>query len=628
MPRRNTGSNAVQDHHHSGVEGAGTKLLLTLSLIFTSIITILLLCSDRGPWTNSGHLYHFVEGNRASVQLIIGVLAGIFGGFNLYSICALINFSTRLRLFDTSNTLDRLGLWNALCSRRLDWSLPYRFSILLTVFWTLARVPGAIWIGALTPIETSSYSSTIRTLDTPKYNVTSQLYFASLDHTKQATAIHSPLGVFSYSPNYELEGLIVNQAGSATSYRNASQLQKKLDNTAYSYKGRSYGVGSSVGLTDQAWNSDLVLGYRYLETGYATTVSCIHNDTSGWKLDPTKRISAPNSMFPDCYLVTGLLVNGKGEGYAACFLRSPDGIFALTGSHNENSMIPNAYEIATGNAYAAFNSTQCIVDFVPTNFVVAVNRTNSTIEVISQDDSNTAIAAEDIDPSKSLITIAMRMPTSFSQHHACDIYTSLVGNAFESNVQSTISMFDAAAISNATWNQSQTLRSVEDTLTSMLDNSLLAFSSAQLMIANDTKPANATVTLSAVRIGKSVYIYIVAGMNFAILLLCLVELIRTRNWTGLSTLDYANIKDIIVSTSKGGSLIAEEAMKRQEGSKDGSEIGTIRVQAEGTREDIKLVGVDVENDEEKGSRNPFRRRNKGPIGTNELKPLTTDDPPE
>ena len=620
-------SNVVRDHHHSGVEGSATKLLLTLSLIFTSIVTILLLCSDRGPWTNSGHLYDFVESNRASVQLIIGVLAGIFGGFNLYSICALINFSTRLRLFDTSHTLDHLGLWNALCSRRLDWSLPYRFSILLIIFWTLARIPGAIWIGALTPIETSSYSSTIRTLDTPKYNDTSRQYLASLDFTKRATAIHNPLGVFTYSPNYELEGLIVNQAGSATSYRNASQLQKKLDNTVYSYKGRSYGVGSSAGLTDQAWSSNLVLGYRYLETGYATTVSCKYNDTSGWKLDPTKQVYSNDGTYPYCYLVSGGLVNGGSDKYAACSLGSPDGIFALTGSSNPNSAeIVNAYAIATGKAYAAFNSTQCTVDFIPTNFAVSVNRTNSTIEVIPQDALDPAIATEDIDPTKSLVSITMRMLTSFSQHHACDVYTSLVGNTFQSNVQSTNPRFDAAT--NSTWNQSQTLRSVEDTLTSMLDNSLLAFSSAQLMIANDTTPAKATVSLSAVRIGKSVYIYILAGMNFAILLLCLVESIRTRNWTGLSKFDYSNIKDVIVSTSKGGSFIAEEAIKLQEGSKDRSEIGTIRVQSEGKGEDIKLVGVDVENDEEKGSRNPFRRKTKGLVGTNELKPLTTNDPPE
>ena len=107
MPQRNPGSNNVQDCHGFGGEEAGTKLLLVVSLIFTSIATILLLCSDRGPWTSSGLLYRFVESNRASVQLIIGVLAGIFGGLNIYSIRALINFSTRLRLFDTSHTLDR-----------------------------------------------------------------------------------------------------------------------------------------------------------------------------------------------------------------------------------------------------------------------------------------------------------------------------------------------------------------------------------------------------------------------------------------------------------------------------------------------------------------------------------------
>lgn len=104
-----------------------------------------------------------------------------------------------------------------------------------------------------------------------------------------------------------------------------------------------------------------------------------------------------------------------GEGYAASSLGSLDHIFALTGSHNPNSTeISNAYAIATGNSYAAFNNFQCTVDFVPTNFVVAVNRTKSTIEVVPQGDSNSAIVAEDIEPTKNLINITMRMPTSYS----------------------------------------------------------------------------------------------------------------------------------------------------------------------------------------------------------------------
>lgn len=145
------------------LEGYGTKLLLALSLILPSIITILLLHSDRGPWTTSGRLYHFVEGNRASVQLIVGVFAGIFGGLNVYSICTLINFSTRLRLSNTTHTLDHLGLWSAFCSRRLDWSLPPPFLIGLMLFWVTAQVPVAIWNGALTPIETSSHVSPSQT---------------------------------------------------------------------------------------------------------------------------------------------------------------------------------------------------------------------------------------------------------------------------------------------------------------------------------------------------------------------------------------------------------------------------------------------------------------------------------
>lgn len=120
----------------------------------------------------------------------------------------------------------------------------------------------------------------------------------------------------------------------------------------------------------------------------------------------------------------------------------------------------------------------------------------------------------------------MRMPTSFSQQHACDLYTSLLGNTFKQNVQDFGN--DTTSKGTNANTTEQTLRGVQDSLTSMLDSSLLAFSSAQLMIPHDVYLVPVSVSSFAVRIGQSGYIYAVAAINLAIVLLGLLELIRTR----------------------------------------------------------------------------------------------------
>lgn len=96
--------------------------------------------------------------------------------------------------------------------------------------------------------------------------------------------MHDQNGIFSYSPNYDLVGLILTQAAPASNIGNASQPVRKLDNTRYSYAGRSYGVGSSVGLVDKNFVQNTTKGYTYNEIGYLTQVQCIVDSTSDWAI--------------------------------------------------------------------------------------------------------------------------------------------------------------------------------------------------------------------------------------------------------------------------------------------------------------------------------------------------------
>lgn len=54
----------------------------------------------------------------------------------------------------------------------------------------------------------------------------------------------------------------------------------KLDNPNWEYIGRSFGVGSSVGQSDDHIADDRVLNYNYTESGYSANVTCIKNSIS------------------------------------------------------------------------------------------------------------------------------------------------------------------------------------------------------------------------------------------------------------------------------------------------------------------------------------------------------------
>ncbi|MCJ1457310.1 hypothetical protein MMC28_007677 [Mycoblastus sanguinarius] len=356
--------------------------------------------------------------------------------------------------------------------------------------------------------------------------------------------------------------------------------------------GRSYGVGSSVGLVDETFAQNTTRGYTYNENGYLTQVQCVVNSTSNWT------ISGPEvyfpSTYPSLYMVAGTLANGNNENYAACGLGSPDGIFALVGSSRQNK---NVFAIAAGQNYAALDKIQCTVDFIPSEFSVSVNRTERLITVGLLASGS---GVRDIEPTGKIAAITMRMPTSFSQQHACDLYTSLVGNTFMQNIQA-IANDTNSKDTNANTTE-QTLRRVQDSLTSMLDNTLLAFSSAQLMIPRDVYSVSVSLSSSAVRIGESRYIYAVSAVNFVIILLSLIELIRTRVWKGLSRFNFTDVRSLIVGAAKGGTIIAEEAERirvqydagdRTEKSEDRA-LGRIRVRLELLGADSRLVGVGQE----------------------------------
>ena len=180
-----------------GEEHLKTRLLWATALLSTSVATVLLLSSNRAPWTNSGRFYAFVTSERATVQIIVQILSQSFGALDVYALCSLINFGTRLRLAGNLYTLDQLQFWSAISLQRLDWALPLGLMIILMLFNAMIRVPGAIWAGALTPVVTSAHPSSTPLLQVPQYGPASEYIWGHLTWLAPEQSIHDPNGLFS-----------------------------------------------------------------------------------------------------------------------------------------------------------------------------------------------------------------------------------------------------------------------------------------------------------------------------------------------------------------------------------------------------------------------------------------------
>jgi len=436
---------ASQAAPHAGIEKTWMKYRSVPGLFLTSVVVALLVWSDRSNWTDTGQFYQLTTRIRATSQIFVQILSHL-GALHVYILCALVNLPTRLRLTERPAALDLLKFWSALCGVRLDLSLPLQSLVPLTVFIIVVLLPGALWAGALTPVVTSTSFTSQPTpafsrclyLSVPQYSNASDKYWWNITWLSPWPSLRNEKGFFTYSPNYDLQGRILNLAASATSRDNTTQRHAKIDNTQFSYTGRSFGVGSSVGLVDGLLNNSSTLSYNYTEIGYRAQVWCITNGTLDWTLSEVE--TSQEVTYPNMYIASGTHANAASDRYAACGFRSSDGIVALASQAYKGR---NLFSIAAGQSYSALNGTQCNVTFSPTNFSVSVNLTQRMITVSPLP---LQLRVPDINPAGGLIAIAMRKLTSFSQQNACTLYTSVIGNTLQSNIDNVNASRIAAPI--------------------------------------------------------------------------------------------------------------------------------------------------------------------------------------
>ncbi|OAG12261.1 uncharacterized protein CC84DRAFT_1073278, partial [Paraphaeosphaeria sporulosa] len=523
-------------------------------LVITTTLSTTLLAADRYKWRATGMVYSLANRYPASVAFTVQLLAAFFGVIHVAVICKLINYALRLRLKKASVSLDVLRTWVDMTIPRIDWDLPLRFFFPVMCMVLLSLVPAALWAGSFAPLVSST--RTWMQLEVPAYGNVSFIKEYPMEIGKAGPSVRNSKGLFTYSVGQQLIAPLLSAAAGSSSNDSAKLVHAKIDNTQFSYTGRSYGVGASVGLRDIAITQPATnaAGYKYAEEGYLTTVTCIYNQTSNFTL------SGPVNEW--IYSAAGNLPDSvEGPEYSNYIGHNAKAIVAMGVAYSELS--PRRYvAITAGDSYAHLNNTQCEFDFTPTMFDVTVDLANLNIRV------KPSYEVPDFNPSRNLTRTVVRQFELLS-NDLTNLYDSLLGQALNSSIAAY------AMTTGGTWppltQEQRTLGGLTNAMTAMADDMLVAYGAAQLMVRNKYRysPRGATVSLYALQFGQPAYIYAIFALNTAIVLAVLVERYRTHVWKDLTRFNYLDPRDLIVAASRGGAqlAIAADNMVGQDGTK-------------------------------------------------------------
>ena len=538
-------------------------------LIVTTIATSSLFASTLNKWTITGATYNALQPNRASVQIAVQVISLILGNLQVSVVCCLINYATRLQLNKSSQKLDVVLAWNNLVARSPSWGLRSNYLVPIVLFIFAAQIPAALWAGAITPVLVVTQASSPALILVPQYQNSSNIREYPSEVDSEGPLLRSTNGVFGYSPGMRLLGSLLASGASATTVDGGVRQHAKLDNTRFTYYGRSYGVGASVGLADESVaKNSLAKSYSFQERGLRADVGCVYNASTKYVIG--------GEVDPNIYPVSGYLPNsGDLREYSEYYSNSGGSKIVSIGVSRNQESSQRIIGIAAGSDYTFLNATQCNVQFLPTLFNVSVGLVDRSINV------SEVSAGTDFTARKNL-TYALVRQFELISNDQTSLYLSLLGDSFNSSIAS-YNLSVSALNEPPPTESSATLTALTNSITAMIDDLLIAYASAQLLIPNDSTPMPATIQVQAFIFGSAIYVYLIFAINTAIILVLIEEAFRTQNWKGLSNFDYMDPRSLIIGSSMGGKAVAEKVKILARGNKksvykhDLRQVGNIRV---------------------------------------------------
>jgi hypothetical protein len=493
------------------------------------------------------------------VQVVVQLLAGLCGVGQVSTVRNLLNYAARLQLSRHPTTLDSLNLYTSLTTSHINWSLP-PLSLATTLGTTIiALAPTALWVGALTPIVDFVDIKSALMIATPAYTEKTEKFWRITawyipKGIEPVRFEQRPQGLFTYRPIVHHFNFFLNAGSTASNANGGPALVRKSDNSNYTYYGRSYGVGSSVALLDQTMEHKYprIARYSFEETGYTVNWICAYKQS-------VKGLTTKDSR---TFIATSPYSNGNTSfvdlsGYAQVvasqsWSTTSTGDLSTCSAYRSAAQVKQQITIVATEAYKTINATQCNGTATPTRFLVDVDVTNRVISVAPQQSKD----VEDIECTHTQSLRAMDALSALSMVSTTS-YTSAIGDMIQNNIYNVLQQPRETNEPNEV--KKLTLRGISETLEALADQYLSSNAAAQLMLANDTKPAAIRATTRAFRIGQSGFIYAVFVTNLAVLMLVVIEALRTRFWHGLPKLNFADVKSVIVASAFDGAELWRKA---------------------------------------------------------------------
>ena len=523
----------------SGREGRWPLGLAVCGLAITTTFSCVLLAAHSRAWTFPRPTHAWIVTHRATLQLGLQLLANALALVHVAVLGLLINRATRSHWNSKGASLPAIQFWHGLCTRTVNWSISLKFLVLLIAYILLTATPSAIWAGALAPVGTtiSSNASSVA----PAYRNTPNLKEWPSEINSQGPVLRSRKGVFSFAVGMQLQGSLLASAASATTVDGSVRQHAKLDNSGFTYVGRSYGVGSSVGLVDdQLTGDDLNAAYSFIEHGYDTSFSCQHNTSSLFELKPAY---VPSDFLYEKFVwrAYGYLPNSNDKGPEdSIYVGHGKSAIVAIGVGRDSLSPRRILAITAGKSYKHLDKVQCTAEFRPTSFNVSVSIANRNITVAP------LAHVEAFQDGGNLTHIVMRQLELISNDQT-NLYVSLVGDSLNSSISNYVIAHNATPAIEL---KEATLPALENAFEAMVDDMLVAYSSAQLMIENDSSPVTVHLLTYALRPGEVIYIRAIFAVNLLIVMVLLIESGRTRLWRHVPMMDYLDPGALISASQR------------------------------------------------------------------------------
>ncbi|RBR23989.1 uncharacterized protein FIESC28_03299 [Fusarium coffeatum] len=552
-----------------------------ISLAFTTPLATALLCLSIDGTLFSGAFLNFVNDNRPSVQFAVQIIANFMSALQVITICRVINLSVRRRLKTKSMSLDQMRAWMDAMIPRINWDLPFAYIVLLGLLVSVSMVMSAIWAAAMTPVETFEYIQ--GTVQIPTWDNITHIREYPSEVGSTGPTKHTALGKFTYSVGIQMLGSLLASAASASPIHNSTRNHEKLDRTGYNYVGRSYGIGSSPGLGEVHFEAGRdILGWQYQEVGYRSTVSCTYNTSTNFTLFPEGGSMgwAAHGELPD-----------SDDGYEhSTYIGHGDGnaIVAIGVAHFKDHDVEIAPKrryigFAAGGFYTFLNATQCEVDFEPTRFNVTVSSRGKNITVVPTNDTD----VPNIDTTRWLKGTILRQFELIANDET-NLYVSTVGTAFNASITDHRLRLEMNNTLTSRTSTNVTLEGIENSITAMVDDMLVAYASAQFMVGGFKKDVSGTIRVTAIVIGEKKFAIAAFALNMVVVALFILEAIRTRGWRDITEFDPSDIRHVMIAASEGGTDLAKV------GFSDKNKLGEIKVRVDEAETGSFALAVDGE----------------------------------